>query len=381
MLIQLDIRKILLFTFLMYSGFLYKFAFNRLGVETVLIAGSLFLLLCYTLVGNKNALKTINPFLCLLLAWAFCSSLWSSNPSETLLKGSLLLVTVLTCNVLVVKNIDKFLHTFLWFVSISIVINIFALVLLPQYAYRSGNISGLFYSKNDFGIFLGVSFLFVVYSFGLKNKLTICIALFCFLMLFLVRSKTVIGIVVLILGFSALRIPQLYNKARDYFYLNKNIKFFSFLILFGLILLLIIPSFKFIVETLPSEFMTGRGYIWNLTLSKEGAGGILGYGYGVHWLESHLLFGDIDSPQFKWLQTIEQAHNGYLEVYASMGLIGLALLFLYVRRNLQRFKSTKLPFYFTLFVIIHNLSESTWLWGMHFLFVIYLLVTFAYEEN
>ena len=379
--LQIDIRKILLFTFLMYSGFLYKFVFNRLGIETVVVVGGVFALLSYTLLGNKNALKTVNPFLVAILIWVFCSAFWSSNFSETMLKATLLLITVITCKILVDGNRTKFLHTFLWFVVVSIIINVLALIFLKQYAYRSGNVSGLFYSKNDFGIFLGVSFLFTIFTFGIKNKLTAVIAFFCLIMLFFVKSKTVIGVVFITLVLSALKIPQFYDSLKNYFYKNRNIKVFVSICFFWLLVLTFIPALETAIESLPSEFMTGRGYIWDLTLSKQGAGGIFGYGYGVHWLETYLLFGDINSPQLNWLQTIEQAHNGYLEVYASIGLIGVSLLLLYIRSNLKKFKNLMFPFYLTVFAIIHNLTESTWLWGMHFLFVIYLLVTFSHEEK
>ncbi len=67
--------------------------------------------------------------------------------------------------------------------------------------------------------------------------------------------------------------------------------------------------------------LTGRTHIWNVVLST-GTNPLVGTGYDSFWL----------GPRLRWIweQTgtgrINEAHNGFLEVYLNLGLIGLFLL-------------------------------------------------------
>jgi len=65
---------------------------------------------------------------------------------------------------------------------------------------------------------------------------------------------------------------------------------------------------------------TGRTVIWNAVLSAK-TNPLLGTGYETFWLGPRLLH--------VWAQTgagINEAHNGYLDVYLNLGLVGLLLV-------------------------------------------------------
>jgi O-antigen ligase len=69
-----------------------------------------------------------------------------------------------------------------------------------------------------------------------------------------------------------------------------------------------------------SPDLTGRTEIWNAVLST-GTNPLVGAGYDSFWL----------GPRLRWVWektgiTINEAHNGFLEVYLNQGLIGLFLL-------------------------------------------------------
>jgi O-antigen ligase len=65
--------------------------------------------------------------------------------------------------------------------------------------------------------------------------------------------------------------------------------------------------------------LTGRTNIWNVVLGA-GTNPLLGAGYESFWL----------GPRLQWVWEragmVNQAHNGFLEVYLNLGLIGLLLL-------------------------------------------------------
>lgn len=85
-----------------------------------------------------------------------------------------------------------------------------------------------------------------------------------------------------------------------------------------------------LVETLGKDpTLTGRTAIWNLVLELH-TNPLLGTGYESFWLGSRL--------QHVWdvYPGIQEAHNGYLEVYLNLGCCGLALLLFIIVTSFQR---------------------------------------------
>src|SRR5205085_2663946 len=65
--------------------------------------------------------------------------------------------------------------------------------------------------------------------------------------------------------------------------------------------------------------LTGRTHIWSVVLSTN-TNPLVGTGYESFWLGSRL--------RWVWEQAgeVNEAHNGYLETYLNLGLIGVFLL-------------------------------------------------------
>lgn len=116
-----------------------------------------------------------------------------------------------------------------------------------------------------------------------------------------------------------------------------------------------------IVESLGRDpTLTGRTGIWSAVLSVSG-NPVLGTGYESFWLGERL--------QKVWDMTmpgLQEAHNGYLEVYLNLGYIGLAFILVMVlvgyRHVMQEFRrdptvgSLRLAFLVT--AVIYSLSEA-----------------------
>ena len=75
----------------------------------------------------------------------------------------------------------------------------------------------------------------------------------------------------------------------------------------------------------------GRTGIWNAVLAMQ-TNPLLGVGYQSFWLGSRLV------AVWSSLSTgfLNEAHNGYLEIYLSLGLVGLALLVLFMISSYRR---------------------------------------------
>jgi exopolysaccharide production protein ExoQ len=69
--------------------------------------------------------------------------------------------------------------------------------------------------------------------------------------------------------------------------------------------------------------LTGRSNIWNAVLSTH-TNPLLGAGYESFWLGPRL------TRVWELAGHVNEAHNGYLELYLSLGLIGLLLLFVFM---------------------------------------------------
>jgi exopolysaccharide production protein ExoQ len=120
--------------------------------------------------------------------------------------------------------------------------------------------------------------------------------------------------------------------------------------------------------------LTGRTNIWRAVLSTN-TNPIIGTGYESFWLGPRL------NQVWQVAGHVNEAHNGYLEVYLNLGLIGMFLLFVFLiagyvaicKRLSSPFAPASLGLSFWTIMIFYNVTESAAFNGQ-FLWVIFLLV-------
>lgn len=106
--------------------------------------------------------------------------------------------------------------------------------------------------------------------------------------------------------------------------------------------------------------LTTRTWIWQQVLAVGQGKRMLGTGYGALWMGTR-------GVTLTQMLEVNSAHNGYIEVYVELGLVGLCVVGLmlvtsYVSavRRMQvdvRYGAFRLAF--LLIVIVHNITEST----------------------
>jgi exopolysaccharide production protein ExoQ len=123
--------------------------------------------------------------------------------------------------------------------------------------------------------------------------------------------------------------------------------------------------------------LSGRDEIWRIVLTQQ-ANPLLGAGYESFWLGPRLVR--------IWASgqgTINEAHNGYLEVYLNLGYIGLSLLFLFAAAVYKNICKKLKPFLslasltlaiWTAFVF-HNSTEADFRTGL--MWLVFVLAAFA----
>ena len=129
-----------------------------------------------------------------------------------------------------------------------------------------------------------------------------------------------------------------------------------------------------------SADLTGRWPLWTTLVQTSGEHTFLGQGYGAFWLASNPVVIQIWSDRY--FMPID-AHNGILNIYLDLGLIGCLLFALWYGvsaylslHRLDRKDSPEGGFLFALLVLfaIYSVSEAIFLRGNGFLWLLLVVV-------
>jgi exopolysaccharide production protein ExoQ len=124
---------------------------------------------------------------------------------------------------------------------------------------------------------------------------------------------------------------------------------------------------------------TDRTVIWKAVLSAH-TNPLVGTGYESFWLGPRLDY------VWRFVIGINEAHNGYLEVYINLGLIGLALLVVFLftsyRSISDRLKPSSslssLSLAIWIVMLFYNMTEAAF--KVHPMWLVFLLMTLAVPE-
>lgn len=342
-------------------------------------------------------LRTINPFLLLMLGLAALSYTWSIAPHFTMLRAIRYLTVVLVCVCFALlgwrpRRFQEYLRAVLTLVCVLSV----ALVMIdPQIGVHQSTQSelkdawrGITIGKNALGPLSAVCV--IAWLHGLFTKQVslpasvggMAVALPC---LFGSRSQTsimaaVFGIMFMLL---LMRTPGTMRRSMPYLVGA----FAALILIYALAVLRLVPGLEILLS--PIQAMTGkdltfsgRAEIWQILTEHIRLNPWLGSGYGAYWIGP-----DPVSPSYEMLVRLyfypTEGHNGYLDVINDLGRIGGVGLFCYfvryIRDALRLYKVDRAQgaFYLTLLFrgFIADMSESHWLNSLHFEFMIMTLAT------
>jgi len=128
--------------------------------------------------------------------------------------------------------------------------------------------------------------------------------------------------------------------------------------------------------------LTGRTILWADIIGEGAKHPLIGAGFGSFWV------GDLGNDL--WIKhpwKPRQGHNGFVDVFVELGFIGLFLLFcLIASRWKTLLKELRDNFEFGRFrlsvfimLLIHNMTESSFLRGSHNLWFLFLLVAMSFK--
>jgi exopolysaccharide production protein ExoQ len=127
--------------------------------------------------------------------------------------------------------------------------------------------------------------------------------------------------------------------------------------------------------------LTDRTFLWDFLLGMK-TNPIFGTGYESFWLGSRL--------QTVWTKFpgIPEAHNGYLDIYLDLGLLGIFLLAIFLiasyrvicRELKSRFELGSLGLGLWTVLIFYNVTEAAFT-GFHLMWVIFLISAVEVPER
>ena len=333
-----------------------------------------------------------NIHILLLIGLAVISIMWSELPSMTAsrsfaLVGTSIFGIYLANRYSLTEQISLLSYTFLAIILLSI---IFAIV-LPQYGVMGGihlgAWRGIYPHKNGFGRLMALSSIIFmmqcVKAGGIKklkfktrsvggliqnlpveiqqrnsletSLMYLGLGLSILLLALSKSSGAVVTLIIMIVSLIILKIRQLS------FY-HKFLAILGTIVAFCIFAIIVAPDPESLFASFgKSSDLTGRGDLWDILLDLLWKSPVLGFGYGAFWEK----YGPAVGLSAGW--NAPDAHNGFLDLALSVGLLGLALFaigycYLFLK-GLAQFRSSSddieiYPLILLVYIAIGNISET-----------------------
>ncbi|HEY1837641.1 MAG TPA: O-antigen ligase family protein [Rhizomicrobium sp.] len=324
--------------------------------------------------------------LALLLGWACLSALWADAPGVTFRRAGLEIVVVLSAILSVdTLGFERSLRLLRNVLGCVLIANWISIPLIPQAVHQAGEMDpslvgdwrGMFFHKNIAGSATALSaIIFLYYAVERKSRADLALLVAAIGFVVMTHSKSSIGLLPIAIFFGSI-----YRLAWQRGIDRAIVSVVLAVVIVAGVTLAIIDS-GLIARALenPAEF-TGRAQIWQAEVAFIHDHLLLGSGFGT--------FADTGaaSPLRNyvaaiWVQNISHGHNAYLQLFVTMGSVGLALAMIafviqpflaYVTMKPQAIVLAAPLFTIFCFMILHNFLESDFLEGDGPAWVIYLI--------
>lgn len=342
---------------------------------------------------NWRNLVTLNTGLVLLLLFSLLSVTWSDFPFASFRRwirelGNYLMPLVLLSDPRPLKAIEALLRRLSFFViSISVVLIKYFPDVGVTYSFWTGEqqFVGITTGKNSLGVLClisGVLFFWDVLRRWPDRRapkviwiLLVDIVFLWMTVWLLLLSQSATSQLCLVIGCLVLTLAH-YGPIRIRHNFTRTIPIAACL---GLVLEFTFNVSDVIIQLLGRDpTLTGRTDIWTTLLNLK-TNPVFGVGFASFWLGDRML----SLWETTKLVGLQEAHNGYLETYLELGIVGLCMLCSFLvasyrtickRLAVSRdFASLSLTFW--LIVLIYNVAEASF--RNNLLWVTFLLVGIA----
>jgi O-antigen ligase len=337
--------------------------------------------------------KSLHVFplsLWILLGWIIASTAWSVAPGDTFKRGVLtILTTFLAYTSAQALGVERTIKVSTKVLITLCIVSFFSCLVVKNAIHQPGDAAevvgdwrGLFPHKNNTGAYCVIALLALASpSRPTRPLYALLLALPIFGLLVMTGSKT--SLFLLIPAFFVLLAVNQALKLGD----GKMALMMTLFVMIVLSLTSITLLSSYLVEILNDPTtLTNRAMIWQVLFTAIGDRPLQGVGFSAFWNTpaNPYIIG-----QFVYIAELTQGHNGYIDVTAAIGFIGLILalfaLFVVPVRDgifVWRTESTSIPLLFSIisFFFMHNFTESSILrtsMGTWLIFCIIIGCTYA----
>jgi len=281
-----------------------------------------------------------DKLLMVLIGFALISVLWSYAPEATLRQSVTLLGGAFLGIYLAMHySVHEQMRIFAWVLGIAAVLSFFVALAFPALGIgitvNPEAWTGIYDHKNVLGRSMALSAVLFFISIGYLRKRWIGWGGFIlsFVLVLLSRSLTSLVAVIAILG-----LMPLYRSLRWRDLRAKAVVICAVALLISVTIVMFAanpaPFFKAVGrDPVKNTLVVGRMQLWNDLLHKAEQRPLLGYGLGAFWLGWEGELADIGA-RHGW--NPQSAHNGYLDIWLELGLIGLGVMLCHLFLNFRR---------------------------------------------
>lgn len=329
-----------------------------------------------------------NPWIFLFFLYCGISILWSEFPFVSFKRwvktiGNLAIVLVVLTEDAPIEAVKTIIKRFSYLLIPLSIVLIKYYPLWGRYYNRwtwTVAYSGVSSDKNGLGYLCMVSGIFFFWDLFIKwhqkntsydKKINILFLLMISWLFACANSAT--SLVCFLLGNSILLFFSVIKNSKKYL----GVYLFSIVCIF-LFVHLFVDVYEFAISSLGRDStLTGRLNLWEMVLGMV-SDPLIGTGYESFWLGNRL---NRLSMVFQ-SGVINQAHNGYIEIYLNLGIIGLFMLAAMIfsaYRKIRRallfdFDFAKFRMAFLVVIILYNITEFAFK-GFCFMFFIFLIIS------
>jgi len=325
---------------------------------------------------NRSRIGKLNlpPHItCLLafLAFAGASALWAFKPELSFVRfthEAIILTSIILPTMLAPRTADVMRGLFLCF-GIGLILNV--LVGAHPTGIQVGY-EGYFLDKNALGKFAAIAFLLALHEVlyrGPRRALGMIVVVIAVIVLYLTNSKTSIGfafVAAFLAGFTLMT--------------RKMMRISPAIVVFIIVTLLVFFRDRVGWLVFQDQTFSARTIIWDFVFYEIGRRPLLGWGYQSFWLVGSDAPSIVEAPG--WVKTMPNAHNGYLDTMLELGPVGLALLVIAIMTTLHAIGRVAnrdparawVMLSLAIFIIFHNLLESSWMHNFEFGWMTFALV-------
>lgn len=334
-------------------------------------------------------LITRDKLLLTLLAFVGLSVLWSVAPEVSLRRWIALVLTTGYGAYLALRfSLEEQLDILAWMLGLAVLLSLVTIVVWPSQGITServnfGAVRGIYFHKNPFGLHMALAA--VVFALrGLSGPRRYkSWAMFGLALLLTIVSRSGTALITLAVTLAAMFCFKYIRQRWRFAFVPTALLAAAGAAVIGILIFLQIaePVLGIVNKDIT---LSGRLPTWQLMFDAVAQRPLTGYGYSAFW-------NGWDSPggRFVWERlnwNPLHAHNGYMDLWVTIGLVGLSLFAATVVRNavlavrLIRSTSTAAtywPLAFLIFISIANSMEGFLVKQNSFMWVLYVMVSYV----